>query len=173
MTKGKKNNFHRQSLNAQGDPEQDKMQPADVRQLSIRLFKYADKIKENKEKKRQQIDNQRGNAFTPILETEKYNSRLEVVNEKRDVYADLFEDSQRRENTKQVIRKTLNSKKGSIASNNDLYLSVSKPSIGSKYKKFGSSQKLEHVRFNNESKGNPKNFSSSIYTAHKKTKNEP
>ena len=104
MTKGGNQNFHRMSLNSNLDSESNKKSVADVEQLSIRLYKFADKFKENKERKRQQIDNERGNAFTPMLETQKYNSQLEVVKERRDVYSDLYQDSQRRESVKQVMK---------------------------------------------------------------------
>lgn len=168
----KKNNFHRQSLKTDDVQRQETDGPMDVRQLSLRLYEYADKFKENKEKKKLQIDNERGNEirFTPKLETEKFNSQLEVVKEKRNVYSDLYEDSQRRENTYKVIRSALKTKKASISSNDDLQLPLSKPSIGGKHKKYGASQKLEHVKFSNTPQTERKTFSSSIYTASKKPK---
>lgn len=152
-------------------------EPMNVKQLSLRLYSYADKFKENKVKMRSMIENERGGEirFTPQLETSRINKQLEVVKERKDVYENLYDDSQRRVNTKNRLKEVLASGTPSEIQDHDLFLTVSKPSymqrkhrtvynsLGAKVKSRKSLKVGRQVL-----EVNAKSFSSSIYSSNRK-----
>lgn len=153
------------------------IEPMNVKQLSLRLYAYADKFKENKKKMRSMIEIERGGEirFTPQLETSRINKQLEVVKERKDVYENLYEDSQRRVGTKNRLREVLESGTPSEIQDHDLFLTVSKPSYMQKkhrsvYNSLGSKAKnRKSVKYINPvSEANTKSFSSSIYSSSRK-----
>lgn len=81
-------------------------EPLDVKRLSLRLYEYADKFKEKRDKLKEQLDSERGEEirFTPKLETTRSNSQLEVIKERKNVYENLYEDYQKREAHKQNLK---------------------------------------------------------------------
>ena len=123
----------------------------------------------NKRNKKQ-IEDERGEEirFTPKLETEKYNSKLEVVKERTNVYSNLYDDSQRRETTKKLIKENMSAKH---VPGEELYLTISKPKVKLNYKPYttrNSSKKRGVVKFYNEIDNKEKQFSSFLYATKKK-----
>ena len=152
------------------------IEPMNVKQLSLRLYAYADKFKVNKERMRSMVENERGGEirFAPQLETRKKNMQLETVKERKDVYENLYEDSQRRVSTQNRLREVLKSGTPSEIQDHDLFLTVSKPSyMTNKNRSVYNSlrekvKKRKTVKYNNNMvEANTKSFSSSIYSSRK------
>jgi hypothetical protein len=156
-------------------------EPMNVDQLSLRLYAYADKFKVKRKHMKSMLEIERGGEirFTPHLETSKMNNQLEVVKERKDVYENLYEDSQRRISTKSRLKEVLSAGNSPGLDSNDLYLTVSKPPSYKKTKnksvykslaeKLG---KRKAVKFLNiDSDLNTKSFSSSIYSSSRKQTN--
>ena len=156
-----------------------KFQPLNTEQLSSRLYSYAERFKDNKDKLKQVLEKERGEntRFTPHLETSKINKQLEVVKERSstrdDVYKNLYEDSKRREDAKKRMQSMLTTGAASELSSHDIFLTVSKPSylknkhgsvLGSGGKK---SRRKRNMRYSNGGERPKTSFSSTIYSAGK------
>lgn len=164
--------------------EGDANEPLDVKHLSLRLYQYADKFRDKREKMKKKYDSERGEEirFTPKLETAKANSELDVIRERKNVYDGLYEDYQKREQNKARLKTLydLEGKKGASKSEEDLLLSIKK----------SSSIKGKHVNFydtmgggRTSKRGNPignkgksstqaKPFSANLYAEKMSSKSE-
>lgn len=87
-----------------GDKSSD--EPLDIKHLSLRLYQYADKFRENKDKSKRKLENERGEEirFTPLLETAKVNSEMQIIKDRKNVYENLYEDCQKREQNKEKLK---------------------------------------------------------------------
>lgn len=96
----------------------------------MRLYAYADKFKEKRDKLKEQLDSERGEEirFTPKLETSKSNKQLEIIKERKNVYENLYEDHQKREAHKKKLKNGFYPNSATPELNEqELFLTVQRP----------------------------------------------
>lgn len=144
-------------------------EPATVDQLSVRLYQYAEDFKFRKQEKKQKIQEERGQEirFAPKLETEKFNSDLESLSSRKNVYSGLYEDYVRRTQGKKQAKDQ--EKKGRKVAkhsvNDDLLHTLKAPK--QQFQKKRCSLGGDRIKYNNDSLNQPQGFSTSVYHATK------